>query len=148
MVLGASPRELRSIGLSRMKASYLMSAAESVTAGMVSENQIEHLSTADALHELCKLRGIGPWSAAVILLRGFGRLDVFPLGDSGVARGIKALAAGRPIEIDKVLSELGAMRGMLYFHLLLARMPNAVDHPVAEREQKGSIRSSRASLRH
>jgi DNA-3-methyladenine glycosylase II len=128
-VLSASKLELQSIGLSRMKASYLKNAAEAVTARILSEKQIEHVSTDDAARELSKLRGIGPWSSAVILLRSFGRLGAFPLGDSGVARGIKALSDGRPIEIDKVLAELGDMRGMLYFHLLLARRPTAMNHP-------------------
>jgi hypothetical protein len=50
------------------------------------------------------------------------------LGDSGVARGIKALSDGRPIDLEKVLEELGDMRGMLYFHLLLARTPEGDDH--------------------
>ena len=127
-VLSASTLQLRSIGLSHMKASYLKNAAEATTARALSEKHIERLSTADAVRELSNLRGIGPWSSAVILLRGLGRLDAFPLGDSGVARGIKALSDGRPIEIDKVLAELGDMRGMLYFHLLLARTPDG-DEP-------------------
>lgn len=69
--------------------------------------RLERLSTPDASRELCELRGCG-------------RLDAFPLGDSGVARGIKTLSAGRA-EIDEVLSTLGDVRGMLYFNLLLAR---------------------------
>jgi DNA-3-methyladenine glycosylase II len=120
-ILSASALELRSLGLSPMKASYLKNAAEAVTACLLSEEQIECSSTADAARELSTLRGIGPWSSAVILLRGFGRLDAFPLGDSGVARGIKALSDGRRINMEEVLSELGDVRGMLYFHLLLAR---------------------------
>ena len=44
-----------------------------------------------AQHALMELPGIGPWSAALVLLRGFGRLDVFPPGDVGAARGLGPL---------------------------------------------------------
>ena len=79
------------------------------------------MPTVEAAIELGKIRGIGPWSSAVILLRGLGRLDAFPMGDSGVARGLLALSGDHPIEIEPVLAGLDDVRGMLYFHLLLAR---------------------------
>jgi DNA-3-methyladenine glycosylase II len=120
-ILRASPGELRSVGLSRMKALYLRNAAAAVIASSVTAAQIKRLSTLDASRLLCSLHGIGPWSAAIILLRGFGRLEAFPLGDSGVARGVKALSTERAPKRDEILSSLGDVRGMLYFHLLLAR---------------------------
>jgi DNA-3-methyladenine glycosylase II len=40
----------------------------------------------DAAALLQRIKGIGPWTAAVILLRGLGRLDAFPLNDTSVAR--------------------------------------------------------------
>jgi DNA-3-methyladenine glycosylase II len=54
-------------------------------------------------------------------LRGLGRLDVFPMKDSGVAGGL-TFAGGSPLEIESVLEALGPQRGMLYYHLLLARL--------------------------
>ena len=71
------------------------------------------------------LRGIGPWSAAVILLRGLGRLDVFPLNDSGVAASLKLISGDATIDLDRLLLHLGDQRGMLYFHLLLGRLARA-----------------------
>jgi len=66
-----------------------------------------------------RLRGIGPWSAANILLRGFGRLDTFPLADTGVAANMALLSEDPRIKADAVLDGLGDIRGLLYFHLLL-----------------------------
>ena len=71
-----------------------------------------------------QLRGIGPWSAAVVLLRGFGRLDTFPLRDSGVARTAALLSGDPNVDLDAVLEALGPTRGMLYYHLLLGRLRN------------------------
>ncbi len=62
------------------------------------------------------------WSAANILLRGFGRLDVFPMGNTGVAQNIKHLSGDPQINLEEVLLEPGDMRGMLYFHLLFGKL--------------------------
>ena len=58
------------------------------------------------------------------MLRGFGRLDVFPMRDSGVARTVKLLSGDDRLDLDAVLDVLGPVRGMLYYHLLLGRLRN------------------------
>jgi DNA-3-methyladenine glycosylase II len=125
LLLGASTRELHEVGLSRMKSSYILAAADAVSRGVVSARRIELLSTKDATAELCMMKGIGPWSAAVVLLRGFARLDTFPLRDSGAARSTALLSGSRAVKIEAVLSDLGPVRGMLYFHLLLGTAHNS-----------------------
>ena len=70
---------------------------------------------------LRRIKGIGPWTA-VILLRGLGRLDVFPANDSSVASNIALAAGSAPLDVQSVLDALGPQRGMLYFHLLLGRL--------------------------
>jgi DNA-3-methyladenine glycosylase II len=67
------------------------------------------------------IKGIGPWTATLILLRGLGRLDVFPMNDSSVLRNLAFVAGPTHLDIDEVLAALGAQRGMLYY-LLLARL--------------------------
>lgn len=112
---------LRGAGLSANKAAHLRAVAAAIEDGRLRERELEELATPVAAERLCAVRGIGPWSAAVVLLRGLGRLDVFPLRDSGVARGITAVAGGA-VDLDAVLERLGPARGMLYYHLLLARL--------------------------
>lgn len=122
--LAASDAVLRGAGLSANKTAHVRSSATAFADGSMSEGRLDALSTQEAAAALCAIRGIGPWSAAVALLRGMGRLDVFPLRDSGVARSL-AHAGGSGLE--DALETLGPVRGMLYFHLLLARLhlPNA-----------------------
>ena len=48
----------------------------------------------EALTRLLDIRGIGPWTAGYVAMRGFHDPDGFPPGDSGVRRALKAL--GRP----------------------------------------------------
>ncbi|MGZ3499030.1 MAG: DNA-3-methyladenine glycosylase family protein [Vulcanimicrobiaceae bacterium] len=128
-LLRASDAELRAAGLSGNKIAHLRSVAEVIATRTVTDAMIEASSTSEASNILCSVRGIGPWSAAVVLLRGFGRLDTFPMGDSGVARSIRLLTGDPNAQVDGVLEALGPTRGMLYFHLLLGRLRNLVPTP-------------------
>jgi DNA-3-methyladenine glycosylase II len=125
-LLRSNDATLRTAGLSANKIAHLRSAAQAVSDGEISEAEIERLPSAQASERLCAIRGIGPWSAAVVLLRGFGRLDVFPMKDSGVARSLRMLSGNPLIDAHALLESLGPVRGMLYFHLLLGRMRNLV----------------------
>jgi DNA-3-methyladenine glycosylase II len=112
---------LRGAGLSVSKVQTLRRVGAALAEGTLDEVMLEECSSRDASAILCRVKGIGPWTAAVILLRGLGRLDVFPENDSGVARGFAALA-GDAIDVPDVMDRLGDERGMLYYHLLLARL--------------------------
>jgi DNA-3-methyladenine glycosylase II len=63
----------------------------------------------------------------VILLRGLGRLDVFPANDSSVARNLTLLGGPAALDVETLLDTLGPERGMLYYHLLLGRLENRGD---------------------
>lgn len=121
-ILGASDSALRAAGSSANKAGALKGAAEAVLEGTIAEARLEQMESADAILELSKLRGIGPWSAAVVLLRGLGRLNVFPLKDSGAAGSLKLLSGDATLDLGALLLQLGDQRGMLYFHLLIGRL--------------------------
>lgn len=120
--LEASDADLREAGVSANKIAHLRYAARAVEEGAITETQLSPLSTPEAAQRLCALRGIGPWSAAVVLLRGMGRLDTFPLRDSGVARSLALLSGEAQVDQNALLDRLGDVRGMLYYHLLLGRM--------------------------
>jgi DNA-3-methyladenine glycosylase II len=119
--LGANDAVLRAAGLSTGKLATLWRVGQAIASGAISEAMLDARSSADAGHLLSDIKGIGPWTAAVILLRGLGRLDVFPGHDSSVAANL-VLAAGERIDIGAALETLGSQRGMLYFCLLLARL--------------------------
>jgi DNA-3-methyladenine glycosylase II len=125
-VLFAADPTLRAAGLSANKIDHLRSAAAAVEDGAVSEEALSGLSSEEAAAKLIEVPGIGPWSAAVVLLRGMGRLDVFPMKDSGVARSLRELSGDPHLDPAALLEALGPVRGFLYFHLLLGRMRNLV----------------------
>jgi DNA-3-methyladenine glycosylase II len=121
VTLRANDDVLRAAGLSTNKIAALRRVAEALVSGTLDERMLEERSSVEAAALLRSIKGIGPWTATVILLRGLGRLDVFPMNDSGVARGL-TFVGGSPPQIENVLDVLGSQRGMLYYHLLLARL--------------------------
>ena len=121
-IQGANDGLLRTIGLSANKIATLRRVAEALTSGVLDEKVLETFPSPDAAAALRRIKGIGPWTAAVILLRGLGRLDVFPANDTSVASNIALVAGSAPFNAQAVLDALGPQRGMLYFYLLLARL--------------------------
>ena len=121
-IADADAEELRGLGLSINKVVALRTVARAILDGAIDETTLTNLSTPELLEELATHRGIGPWTAAVIGLRGFGRLDLFPMNDSGIARGLRDFSGGSTVDIPALLATLGEQRGMLYYHLLLGRL--------------------------
>jgi DNA-3-methyladenine glycosylase II len=87
----ADEDELRAVGLSRAKARAVHELGIQVSTGQFDFAELEPLSDEAAEARLVSLRGIGPWSAEMFLLRSMGRPDVFPAGDIGLRRGIEML---------------------------------------------------------
>lgn len=119
--LSADEAVIRAAGLSAGKLATLRRVSEAIAAGTINEAMLEERSSTDAALLLCGTKGIGPWTAAVILLRGLGRLDVFPGNDSGVAANLALVTRAR-VDAGPILETLGSQHGMLYFCLLLARL--------------------------
>jgi len=116
----ASFDELRALGLSGAKVRALQRAATAILEGRIGDEAIEELPTPEARTLLRKLPGIGPWSADLVLLRGFGRLDAFPPGDVGVARGLTDFLGAPPSR--ELLDAFAPQQGMLYYVALLSRL--------------------------
>lgn len=118
--------EMRACGLSQAKIRTLQYVAAQITAGAISEAEIEALDDVEAVDRLIQLPGIGVWSAQIILLRGFRRLNFFPSGDSGAARGLRSLfdLPANKVEdaLTPLLDRLGPWRGYLYYMILAHKL--------------------------
>ncbi len=78
---------LRSCGLASSKVRGMRAVGEAELSGELT--RIASLSTPEAEESLVKLRGVGPWTASVALLFGLGRLDLLPVSDLGLQRGVQ-----------------------------------------------------------
>ena len=83
--------DLRSVGLSRQKATYILDLAQKTLDGTVRLDKIGRLSDEDVIEMLTQVKGIGRWTAEMFLIFSLGRLDVLPVDDLGVRSAIKNL---------------------------------------------------------
>jgi DNA-3-methyladenine glycosylase II len=118
----ADPQELRALGLSINKINALVAVARAIDERRLVEEPLDALPTPELMTALVAHKGIGPWTAAVIALRGFGRLDVFPMNDSGVAASLRTLSSDPVLDAAPIIAALAPQQGMLYYHLLIARL--------------------------
>jgi DNA-3-methyladenine glycosylase II len=88
-VLGLTIEQLRGAGLSNPKARYVHGVAEAVTSGTISLEALEHLPDDEVIATLSQIKGIGRWSAQMILLFRLNRPDVWPIGDLGIVRALE-----------------------------------------------------------
>lgn len=118
-VATADVETLRDCGLSRIKAHALVHIAQLIKDQQLKETEIAALPSTKAITRLQSLRGIGPWSATLVMLRGLGRLECFPPGDVGANRGLRELA---DIHSDTTVVQwahaFGDVGGYLYFFAL------------------------------
>ena len=86
---------LRACGLSNAKAKWLLELATRTADGRFDAAALARLDNAALAAELDALPGIGPWTAEMMLIFAFDRLDVFSLGDVGLRNSINALYSKR-----------------------------------------------------
>jgi DNA-3-methyladenine glycosylase II len=90
-ILQKDIEQLRAVGLSRQKASYIQDLALKVIEGEVRFNHLDALSNNEVIAELTRIKGVGVWTVHMFLMFCMGRLDVLPTGDLGIKNGIYTL---------------------------------------------------------
>lgn len=97
-VAAASEAQLQGVGLSRPKVRYAKALAETA----LDYSSLRDMADADVIRELCKITGIGAWTAEVYALSSLGRADVFAHGDLALQEAAKVLfeLEARPNEKD------------------------------------------------
>ncbi len=79
---------LRAAGISRQKARYLQHIAEFWLQPANQQVEWDHLADEEVLDRLTSIKGVGPWTAQIILLFTLQRPDVFPTQDLGLQQAI------------------------------------------------------------
>ncbi len=105
-LLATSPETLRGVGISRQKASYLHSLAEHCAAGAMSSRRLGALSDEDVIAHVTQVKGIGRWTADMLLMFSLGRPDVLPVGDLGVQKAIEDLYGLKKLPDPKTMERI------------------------------------------
>ncbi len=85
-----SVQTLRSVGLSNNKALSIIDLAEhSCSGSLPNARKMASLDDNAVIESLCRVRGIGPWTAQMFLMFSLGRPDVMPATDLGIQKGVQ-----------------------------------------------------------
>jgi DNA-3-methyladenine glycosylase II len=90
-IAAMSPEQLRALGVSPQKASYLHDLARRVQDGSLRLNRLSQHADEQVIEKLVAVKGIGVWTAQMFLMFSLGRMDVFPHGDLGIRTAIRNL---------------------------------------------------------
>lgn len=87
-ILDTAPEELRNIGVSRQKATYLYALADAYRRDEQYFARFRTLSDTAIMQYLVPIKGIGEWTVHMFLLFYLGRKNILPTGDLGVRKGM------------------------------------------------------------
>ena len=102
-ILESSIEELQSAGMTFRKAEYITDFANKVHSGEFDLEGIWDMSDEEAIKELSALKGIGVWTAEMILLFCMQRPNIFSFNDLAIQRGLRMVYHHR--KIDRKLFE-------------------------------------------
>ena len=88
-ILTLEVEQLRELGVSRQKASYLLDLADKVDSGVVALDKIHLKQDQEIIQEMVQVKGIGPWTAQMFMMFSLARLDVLPVDDLGIKNAVK-----------------------------------------------------------
>jgi DNA-3-methyladenine glycosylase II len=124
---GIAAGTLRAFGYSQNKERAILELSRAVASGELNLESFRELDDAGALEKLLAIRGVGRWSAEYALLRGMGRLNIFPGDDVGGWRNLQKYLhlRARPdyAKTRKLLAHWKHYAGLLYLHFLLDGLP-------------------------
>ena len=90
-VLTMSDETLRTAGISFQKISYIKSVADAFVGDLIDIPKIKKMSDEEVIEALTQIRGVGKWTAEMILIFTLKRPDVFSIGDLGLRNAITNL---------------------------------------------------------
>jgi DNA-3-methyladenine glycosylase II len=99
---------LKAFGFSRQKTGYGRGLAQAILAGQLDLAGLAQVDDESVIAELCRLKGIGPWSAHIYLLMALGRPDVWPSGDRALAVGVQSVMGLPACPSPNELAAIGA----------------------------------------
>ena len=87
-VLDMPDETIRTAGISFQKISYIKSVADAFISGLIDVKKIKKMSDNEVIEALTQIRGVGKWTAEMILIFTLKRPDVFSIGDLGLRNAI------------------------------------------------------------
>ena len=96
-VSAVSPSQLQTCGMTFKKAEYIANLADLVESGSFDLDAVKQMSDVEAIKALSTLKGIGEWTAEMLLLFCLGRPDILSFGDLAIHRGMRMVYHHRKV---------------------------------------------------
>ncbi|KAE8800924.1 DNA-3-methyladenine glycosylase 1 [Hordeum vulgare] len=120
-VLALSAEQLRQIGVSARKASYLHDLARKYASGILSDDSIVAMDDRSLAAMLTMVNGIGAWSVHMFMIYSLARPDVLPSADLGVRKGVQMLYGledvPRPSQMEKLCERWRPYRSVAAWYM-------------------------------
>jgi DNA-3-methyladenine glycosylase II len=120
-ILKLSDEQLRSVGLSKQKSSYMKDLAAKTKAGLLDFSKLPDLTDEEVITHLTQVKGIGVWTAHMFLMFTLRRADVLPTGDYGIQAAMKKHYRKRkmpkPKEMEKIARPWSPYRSVACWYL-------------------------------
>lgn len=100
-ILSLNRTELQSVGITYKKVDYIMDFAEKVQSGSFDISALHSMTDEQVIKELSSLKGIGVWTAEMIMIFCMERPNVVSFGDLAILRGMRMLYRHRKIDREK-----------------------------------------------
>ena len=123
----------RTCGVSQRKAEYIKDFAAEVVSGEFDLSAVAKLPDAEVIAALSSLRGIGVWTAEMLLLFTLQRPDVLSYGDLGIHRGMRMVYRHRKItkalfeKYRRRLSPCGSVASLYFWKVAGGAIPGLTD---------------------
>ena len=118
---GTSAARLRRAGLSRQKLGYVKDLARRVASGRLALDALDGLPDEAVIEALTVIRGVGVWTAQMFLMFRLGRLDVLPVLDLGIQKGMQRAYSLRqmpkPAEMERIAAGWSPYRSVACWYL-------------------------------
>ncbi|KAE8715524.1 protein RADIALIS-like 2-like [Hibiscus syriacus] len=120
-VISLAPQQLRQIGVSGRKASYLHDLARKYETGILSDSAIVNMDDKSLFTMLTMVNGIGSWSVHMFMIFSLHRPDVLPINDLGIRKGVQMLynleELPRPSQMDQLCEKWRPYRSVASWYL-------------------------------
>ena len=100
-ILKAGVPALQALGMTFRKAEYITDFAEKIHTGAFRLDEVARMNDEDAIRALSSLKGIGVWTAEMILLFCMQRPDIFSYDDLAIRRGLRMVYHHRDIDRER-----------------------------------------------
>jgi DNA-3-methyladenine glycosylase II len=105
-ILKLSDEQLRSVGLSKQKSSYLRDMAERAQRGELDFAGLPNLTDDEVIAHLTQVKGVGVWTAHMFLMFSLRRPNVLPTGDYGIRAAMKKHYKKRKLPTPEAMEKI------------------------------------------